>query len=210
MESLMNSLAPNGSGHDGKRRRTQPVPFDEKLRRLATFSGKLGLHLAARSRVHDSCCLHVATLPANHSVSMAMFSAGKSYFEKRKTSTARNLGSPHLFVWAAAILAVKNLPDLPESDRQTLNAHALAYDVIGNLAQLVHICSISKAWAKDTAKVEFSVAPELDTVLDVVLRALTNSGADLKAGPPPRSRYERAVAQLLLDLGESPEPPVPD
>ncbi|CAE8599271.1 unnamed protein product [Polarella glacialis] len=210
MESLMKNLTPNGSGHDGKRRRVQQPSLEEKFHKLAIHSSKLGLHLAARSRIHDSCCLHVATLSTEHSVSKAMFGAGKSYFEKRKTSTSKRLGSPHLYVWAAAILAVKNLLDLPEQDLHILSAHALAHDALGSLAQLVHICSISKAWAPNSARVEFSVAPELDDVLDVILRAIANSGADLKSGPPPKSTHERAIARLLFEFGEAPEPPVPD
>ena len=67
---------------------------------------------------------------------------------------------------------------------------------------------ISKACASNTARLEFPVAPELDVVSAVVLRTLVGSGGDLKAGPPPRSRHERSVAKLLLDLSEGPSLPV--
>lgn len=64
--------------------------------------------------------------------------------------------------------------------------------------------SPSRAWAPDTVRLEFAVAPALQPVLEVLLKILVGSGGDLKAGPPPRSKYERAIANLLAELGEGP------
>jgi len=71
-------------------------------------------------------------------------------------------------------------------------------------ASLEDICTVSRAWAPDTVRLEFAVAPALQPVLEVLLKILVGSGGDLKAGPPPRSKYERAIANLLAELGEGP------
>ncbi|CAE8626931.1 unnamed protein product [Polarella glacialis] len=205
MDSWMNTPVPSNGTQGPKRRKLQPGSLDEKFKRLTIVNGKLGLHLAARSRLHDACNVRVITLGDKHPVSIAMTEAGRAYFLRKKTVQPQQLGSPRLYVWAPAILAVRKLQDIPEPDLQLLNAHVAAYDAPGSLSHLVNVCTISKAWAPETVRLEFAVAEELQLVLQAVLKALANTGGDLKAGPPPKSKHERAVAKLLLELGEGPE-----
>mmetsp|Transcript_29921 Transcript_29921/g.47989 ORF Transcript_29921/g.47989 Transcript_29921/m.47989 type:complete len:210 (+) Transcript_29921:72-701(+) len=203
MDAWVNVPVPANGTSSGKKRKVQGASLEDKMQKLTLFNGKLGLHLAARSRVHDACDLKVILLPTKHPVSTAMLEAGRNYYQHKKAAYSK-LGSPHLLVWASAILAVRKMPGIDEQDCQLIDGHIAACDAPSCLAQLVNICTVSRAWAPDTVRLEFAVAPALQPVLEVLLKILVSSGGDLKAGPPPRSKYERAIANLLAELGEGP------
>ncbi|CAE8617565.1 unnamed protein product [Polarella glacialis] len=89
--------------------------------KIELASAKLLLTLASNIRQHDACLLHTLILPAQHSVSTAMDTAGKEYFLKKQRSKGEASSlPPYLHAWCAAILAASSLKDIPEGDRAVL------------------------------------------------------------------------------------------
>ena len=92
---------------------------------------------------------------------------------------------------------------LGELDLSVLQAHTAACTSPADVEGKVHICRISKAFEDGKARLQLSVAPPLQNVLQCVCRSLTVLGGVAKFGPLPRSQNERRVAAMLF---KHPEP----
>ena len=86
-------------------------------------------------------------------------------------------------------------------DLETLKAHSDSTPSPLALQDAVHICRISKAFIKGTAKIQLSVSAELQPVLAARIRLLQSNGAPLMHGAPPKSPLERAVETSLRRSG---------
>ncbi|CAE8603352.1 unnamed protein product [Polarella glacialis] len=158
------------------------------------------MHDATHVREHDAVLQRVVLFPASHQACTHLQESGRFFAADCKNKSEQS--SPHLFIWAALIATVGNLPVLTDEQKQILLQHASEMDSPQKLAQSVFVCRLKKAWAKDTLKLTFSTAPSLENLANVICTVLAANGGTVKHGIPPRGVHERAIAKILVEMGE--------
>jgi hypothetical protein len=182
---------------------------------LTTQVAKLALSTASQLRLHQAVLIYTLIVEDTAEYAKAMFAAGLAYAEDHRQKltnghTYRMAGPPHPYVWAALVCGLltlfagakaDTLAQQLRTDLELLKAHSDSTSSPLALQDNVHICRISKAFMKGTAKIQLSVSAELQPVLAALTRLLQSKGATLMHGAPPKSPLERAVETSLRRSG---------
>ncbi|CAE8620369.1 unnamed protein product [Polarella glacialis] len=171
----------------------------EQFKKFAAANAKLSMHLAGKSRMHDSALLQTVLLPKTHPVAEAMTSAGIDFNRRQKQGELAGI-PPHLIIWRAAINAAMAIEQGNGTDKEILAQYVAAITSPDLLTNRVHCCRATSAFQPNTTKVSLSVSAELK--LESFVRILIASGGDLKLGAPPRSTHERELAKMLIEIGQ--------
>ncbi|CAE8601554.1 unnamed protein product [Polarella glacialis] len=203
MNSWEQNRGQKGSRQEGSEPRKVRIQgsLTEEFKRLAVANAKLTMHLASKSRMHDSALLRTVLFPKTQPVAEAMSSAGLDFNTRQKLGELAGI-PPHLIIWRAAITAALTLEQGTTTDKEVLTQHVAAIISPDLLTNRVHCCRATSAFQPNTTKVTLSVSAELTTTLESLIRILVASGGDLKLGAPPRSTYERELAKILIEIGQ--------
>ncbi|CAE8652662.1 unnamed protein product [Polarella glacialis] len=116
-----------------------------------------------------------------------MRAAGMAYADNVKAQGKQhNLGSPHLYVWAALVKQLSQEQDLSPELTTALQQHIATIPNPVHLQSIVRHCRLSKAWASGAFKLQVAMAPSVVQIGNLLNYHLQVHGAIVKHGIPPR------------------------
>ncbi|CAE8663205.1 unnamed protein product [Polarella glacialis] len=172
-----------------KRRRIEGHSREQSkdLASLARATAELSLQTARNCRIHSGMALTTILMPECPSISAAL--SVDSSLQPFLTDLHR---------WARLILALSQDEKVSPQHRTVIFEHAQSIVSIDALYGRVLSCSVVPTFADSKIiKVQFAVAPVLQSTATAVIGALVDLGGEAKFGPPPRSSAERAVSSAL-------------
>ncbi|CAE8613651.1 unnamed protein product [Polarella glacialis] len=185
---------------------TQPKKFravqrQPPERQLLLALGRQALTEATRGRQQEAITIDTLLLPEANPNVPVMRAAGMAYADNVKAQGKQhNLGSPHLYVWAALVKQLSQEQDLSPELTTALQQHIATTPSPAHLQSIVRHCRLSKAWAPGTFKLQVAVAASVLQMWNLMKYHLQVQGATAKHGMPPRGPHERTIARLLASL----------
>ncbi|CAE8657464.1 unnamed protein product [Polarella glacialis] len=153
-------------------------------------------------RQHEAIIVDTLSLPGTLPEVVAMRSAGAAYNEAvRVRGKQHDLGSPHLHVWAALVMAVLKEQDVPEALRLALQTHVTEAKKPTDLQDHIRHCRIGAMWNPERFKLQIAVAPSAQMLWTLLCDYLVHRGATILRGTAPKGPLVRKISKCLTALG---------
>ena len=112
----------------------------------------------------------------------------------------RPTGAPHVYGWAATMMALTTDPALSSEDKQKVTAYTSSADSPETLLQSIYWSQLKRTFQKDWVKWQCSVDPQTQPILCLIIKAMKARCAKEKFGHTPAGGNVRELQQMLDDL----------
>eukprot|EP00933_Yihiella_yeosuensis_P043677 TRINITY_DN3860_c3_g1_i6.p1 TRINITY_DN3860_c3_g1~~TRINITY_DN3860_c3_g1_i6.p1 ORF type:complete len:236 (-),score=63.13 TRINITY_DN3860_c3_g1_i6:337-987(-) len=194
------------------RARTAEPPHmqDDVMRQIVVACAKLSLKNSLEVRELQAAIFTAVLLPRDSDIVAAGNSGTKGHHDKAaelrsqgKTVELDRLGAPCLHCWGNMIVACASSAKASKEDKQILEEHL---KTLGNhilqLESKVYICKVKRCYDKRQQKAHMAVHPDVQNVLEAMVRVMQAEGGKVKRGTPPKAGLERELQSLLDNLTE--------
>jgi hypothetical protein len=189
-----------------KRVRTQPSKSSKEQSNedLLIATARLSVQLAGQQRADSACLKRVALLPTTITSSTAMVKAGQEWHDnqgnKDTDDASTEKGYPHVYVWQALLLSLRDSTLLAEDEKIQITAHAAQMQEPEMVLDHVTICRAKQTHDGKFVKLTVSTDASLEPLVQTIFKVLKRQGAEVKYGPAPPLSGERTVRNLLRNV----------
>ena len=178
----------------------------EQLKKATVVALKAASNSLHRIRLLESAVFFTVMLPMSHPIIVASLAAGKSYSEQaRSKGKGHNLGSPHLYVWMAAVTAAVGCKMCKGEAKQILTDHSTAVGKDATPDKLALISGLipqfrTKQCRKDPTNGDQSSEVEGKALLRAFIKTVIAEGGVLHSGMGPSTGLERDCQRHIEEL----------
>jgi hypothetical protein len=184
-----------GSQHAVKRMAVGTDAVDHQI--LMAASRHL-ITLDTQVRHQEAAVVTTLRLPATFPEVNAMLKAGRSY-QAQVQAQGKNhqLGSPHLHIWAAFIMAMSKREGIPSQLYSAIEEHISAANQPTFLINKVLLFRQSQMKDPEHFKLQVVVCPELKALWNALQALLEAAGALALSGTAPKGPHMRRLLKLM-------------
>ena len=185
-------------GQQPKHRRVEDAG-DANHKEMLIAIAKLSLKNADDVKELQAATFRTIIVPADCDFATAAKDATTAFADRTRGKDGKHdLGEPHVHLWSAVVgVALRSASDDAKTILQTHVDEANSGGPQSLLSKVTY-ARMKKTFDKKYVRFYFSVHHSIDSVLDVIMSALTKIGGQEKHGTAPRSSLEREV-QAKLD-----------